>query len=405
MKLNSKGVAKLTLPPDKDEHFEWDDELPRFGCRLRRSAGGKVRKTLVVQYRHAGRSPRMTLGSSDVLDVEQARAAAKKILAKVALGDDPQADRIERRGKDRLSTRSVIEEYLAAKKSEVRRRTLDEARRYLLTGSYFKPLHSSPIDTVTRKDIAARLVAITREHGSITADKCRAVSSAFFVWAMRMGLVEHNPVIGTIRPQGPKPRERVLEDSELAAIWNVCGDDDYGRIVRLLILLGWRRQEVGGMRWGEFDDAGTWTIPSNRTKNGRAHAVPLPPMALDILATIPRMAYRDLLFGTRSPAGFTDWVQGKHDLDERLAGKAKRWRLHDLRRTFATRLCDLGVAPHVVEQMLNHVSGHRGGIAGVYNRSQYERDVRTALSLWCDHIHAITEGGERKVVAFPQHSV
>jgi integrase len=114
---------------------------------------------------------------------------------------------------------------------------------------------------------------------------------------------------------------------------------------------------------------------------------------------VPRRANRDHLFGSRSPSGLSHWY-AKDDLDQRLGGIAP-WRLHDLRRTCATRMADLGVQPHIIEAVLNHYSGHRAGVAGIYNRSPYEREVRAALALWADHIDSIVTGTERKVVAFP----
>ena len=150
---------------------------------------------------------------------------------------------------------------------------------------------------------------------------------------------------------------------------------------------------------GELDlERGTWTIPGRRTKNGRPHTLPLPAIASTIVTSTPRMAERGHLFGSRAH-GFTSWAHSKRDLDIRLGDRVEAWTLHDLRRSCATRMCDLGVQPHVVEQILNHQSGHRAGIVGVYNRSCYEREVRAALGLWNDHIRALVEGGERKVVA------
>ena len=288
MRLDAKTVAALKLDGKTDAIF-FDDSMAGFGYRLRRGSGGKVLRSWIVQYRRAGASRRILLGSAEVLSAEAARTAAKKVLAKVALGEDPQAERIDRRGKDKLSLRSVVDEYLAAKEREVRPRTLRELKRYLF-GSFFKPLHGMPVDTVTRRDIAARLVAITREHGAIVAVRARAALSTFFVWGMQMGIVENNPIIGTIQPKGGKPRDRTLSDTEVAAIWRGCEDDDYGRIVRLLILLGPRRSEVGGMCWREFDlESARWTLPASRSKNSRAHTLPLMPMALNIIKDVPRI--------------------------------------------------------------------------------------------------------------------
>ena len=331
-----------------------------------------------------------------MLSAEPARTAAKKVLAQVHLGEDPAADRRERREKDRLSFRSQVDEYLAVKAREVRPTTLREVTRYL-TGPYFRPLHGMAIDKVSRKDVASRLVAISRQHGDTVAAKARDTLGAFFVWAVQNGLLENNPTIGTRKPQTNKPRDRVLSDSELAAIWNACKDDDYGRIIRLLILLAARRSEIGGMAWSEIDvERGTWTLPAERSKNGRKHTLPLLPMALDIIKGVPRMVSRDQLFGARSEDGFASCDKGKAALDARAS--IAKWTPHDIRRAVATRLADIGIAPHIIEQILNHQSGHKAGPAGIYNRSSYEREVHNTLALWCDHVRILVAGGERKIV-------
>jgi integrase len=395
MRLDSKSVAALHLGGKKDViHF--DDAMPGFGFRLRLGGGGRVLRTWIVQYRRAGASRRVLLGSAEVLSAEQARAQAKKVLAKVALGADPQAERTERRKADRVTFRSVVEEYLADKKSDVRRHTLRQITRYLTSG-YFKPLHGMPADTVARKDVAARLLVIKREHSPIVAARARAALSAFFTWAMQMGLVENNPVIGSPMMDAGKPRERVLSDDEIARIWAACRDDDYGRIVRLLILLGARRQEVGGMTRDEIGEDGVWRLPAERSKNDRGHELPLVPMALAIIKDVPQIVGRQQLFGERSGRGFSPWDSSKQALDAR-SGVAD-WTLHDIRRTLSTRLHDLGVAPHFVEQILNH-QGHRGTVGGTYNKSPYANEVRAALALWADHVRSIVEGVERKVLAF-----
>jgi integrase len=395
MKLDSKTVAAFELGGRNDAIY-FDDALPGFGYRLRAGSAG-IRRSWIVQYRRAGRSRRVLLGPAAVLTAEQARAAAKKVLAKVALGEDPQADKTARRGKDRHILRALVDEYLAHKQSIVRPATFTNIAMYL-RGPYFKPLHAMPVDTITRRDVAARLVAITRDHGSIVAARARGALSAFYVWAMGNGLAEANPIIGTLRPADAEPRSRVLSDAELAAIWRASGDDAYGKVIKLLTLLAARRAEVGGMRWSELDlDRATWTIPPQRAKNKREHVLPLMPLALEVIASVPRRATRDHLFGSRSAEGLRHW-HAKVDLDRRLGSVVGPWRLHDLRRTAATRMADLGVQPHVVEAVLNHQSGTKGGVAGIYNRSSYDREVRAALALWADHVQALAAGGERKVI-------
>ena len=368
MKLDAKSVAALKLD-GKTDAIWFDEQLAGFGYRLRLGSGGQLRRSWVVQYRRAGGTRRVLLGSADVLSAAQARPAAQKILAQVALGEDPQADKASRRSADKLTLRSVVDEFLAVKETEVRPKTHGELKRYLAEGPYFRALHGMPIDTVTRKDVAAQLLAMTRRHGAATAALARGALSGFFAWAMTQGLAESNPVTGTAKLKTSTPRERVLSDDELARIWGACKDlGDYGIIVKLLIATGCRRGEVGGMCWGEINlDRGTWTIPGTRTKNGRAHSLPLTPLMLAAIADVPHRVARDQLFGVRGN-GYTAWGDGKAALDKRT-GIDVAWVVHDIRRSVATKMADIGIQPHIIEQILNHQSGHKSGVAGIYNRS------------------------------------
>ena len=391
MKLDAKSVAALKLDGKNDAIF-FDDDLRGFGYRIRLGANGKLRRSWVAQYKRTGATRRMSQ-SAEKLGAEQARGWAKKVLAKVALGEDPQADSRARRDRDSLTMRSQVTEFLAAKKPELAERTFIETTRYLTDPRYFGPLHKLPIDTITRRDIAARIVVIMRERGNPTATCARGTLSSFFTWCMKMGLTESNPTIGSVAPAGNGGRKRKLSDSELTSVWCACGDDDHGRIIRLLILTACRRAEIGDMSWSELDD-GTFTIPEARSKNGKAHTLPVLPMMSRIIRDVPHMAFRDQLFGVRG-RGFTSWAQGKTALDERSG--VTDWTVHDIRRSVATRMGDLGVQPHVIEAVLNH---QRGGVAGVYNKSPYANEVRAALALWEDHIHALLTGGERKIIPY-----
>jgi integrase len=186
----------------------------------------------------------------------------------------------------------------------------------------------------------------------------------------------------------------VLSDAELAAIWNACRNDAYGRIVKLLILTGARREEVGGMLWRELVDS-VWTLPTSRTKNRRELVLALPALAWSIIETTPRRELKDHVFGN-GPRGFNNWDEAKRALDQRC--RIADWRLHDLRRTAATRMADIGIQPHIIEAVLNHISGHKAGVAGVYNRSSYMREVRNALGAWADHVRQVTTGAPTVVV-------
>ena len=141
--------------------------------------------------------------------------------------------------------------------------------------------------------------------------------------------------------------------------------------------------------------------PRARTKNGREHTLPLPPLAWQIINSAPHIAGRNYWFGIRSQ-GFKSWGDGKADLDKALGDAVAPFVLHDIRRSVATKMADLGVQPHIIEQILNHQGGHKGGVAGIYNRSSYEREVKAALALWSDHVRALAEGGERVIMSMPE---
>ena len=117
--------------------------------------------------------------------------------------------------------------------------------------------------------------------------------------------------------------------------------------------------------------------------------MPLGPLAIGIIESVPRMVGRDNLFGSRDERGFTGWGLYKQRLDDRLGDRVAPWTLHDIRRTSCTRLADIGVEPHVIEAAVNHHSGHKAGVAGIYNRSRYEHQVKAALVMWDDHLRAM----------------
>jgi integrase len=272
------------------------------------------------------------------------------------------------------------------------RSSFNSAQRYL--EKHFAPLTSRPLVEIKRADVAAQLQIIIKDRGRLAASKARGTLSNLYVWSMGQGLCESNPVLGTIDPaEGVvQSRDRVLSDKELVQVWNACADDDFGKIVRLLILTGCRRDEIGSLRWSEIDlTAGTLTVAAERSKNRRTHCLILPSMALDILKSIPPRADRDFVFGQRG-GGFARWGYHTSALRDRLPASMPGWTLHDLRRTCATGMAEIGIEPHIVEAALNHVSGHKGGVAGVYNRAKYIEPMRVALQRWADHVAGILDG-------------
>jgi integrase len=374
--VTNQIAEQTACPPGKSEIIIFDEACPGFGFRVRASG---VRRW-IAQYETHGQTKRITIGSPDLFTAEQARRVARDQLAKARLGYDPAAEKAAERAAARLTLGGVIERYLADREGKLRPHSMRQLRYCLL--KWWKPLHGMPLHKITRRDVAAYL-----SGPPVAAARARSLLMMFYSWAMQQGLAEANPVFGTGIPDAHvRPRERVLSDAELARIWAACGDDAYGKVIRLLILTGCRRQEVGSMRWDELDqDKGTCTIAAERTKNGRAHTLSLAPMALEIVAAVPRWRDGEFLFGRRS--GYSTWGRGKSDLDHRAGIPA--WTVHDIRRSVATGMAEIGVQPHIVEAVLNHASGHKGGIAGIYNKATYEREMKAALAMWADHVRSL----------------
>jgi integrase len=342
MKLTADSVAALKMPAGKLDHIEWDDSLPGFGVRLR----GKT-KRWAVQYRVGKQQRRESLGDVRKVKLEDARKIARQRFAQVELGSDPAAERAQARAAanaPQLTFASVVARYLAAKEDVLRPNTFKAAKRYFT--AQWKPFADRPIDSIKRADVAARLQEIIKTNGRTSAARARGNLSTLFFWAMREGLCqsESNPVITTHDPdEGIMPRDRVLTDRELALVWRESGDGTFGSIVKLLILTGCRREEIGALKWSEIDlDTGMMTIPGTRTKNHRTLTLTLPGAAIAILQSIPRQEGRDNVFGIRR-GPFVGWGYAKLALDNRItiAERGKqlpRWVLHDLRRTMRTGL-------------------------------------------------------------------
>jgi integrase len=246
------------------------------------------------------------------------------------------------------------------------------------------------------------IVSVTNAGGAPTANRVRSSLSTFFNWAISHGLLDHNPVDGAPRHE-ERSRDRVLTPAELRLIWNNLEDNEYGSIVKLLALTAQRVTEIGALHWSEIG-ADQILLPGERTKNHRSHVVPLSAPATAIIAKQPKREGCDTLFG--SERGFTNWNFWKERLDGAITqangGKPlPRWTTHDLRRTAATMMADdLGIQPHIIEAVLNHVSGHKAGVAGIYNRASYLREKRAALNVWGDRLLAIAEGRASNVTPF-----
>jgi integrase len=390
---NARDVAALVPDPAKADEVVWAKGMAGFGVRLR-----GARKSWIIQYRIHGRQRRESLGDVHKVELDAARRIAKQRFAKIELGQDPAAERARAKAAaaaTKVTVGFLADGFLAARQKFVRPSTFTAASLYLTR--HWKPLRDRPAAAITRADVAACMQGIVRQHGPIAAARARTYLLAAFKWGMGEGLVENNPVIATDNPgRGARARSRVLSDQELIAVWKACaGDSDFDRIVRLLILLGTRRQEIGSLTWSELDlDAGTLTLPAHRSKNHHALELPLSEAAVAILRSVPRRD-SDYVFGD-GKAGFTSWSPHVTALKQRLGAAVPPFVLHDLRRSFRTGLGRLGVRPDISELLLNHV---KTGVSATYDRYSYHGEKHAALALWAEHIIALAEGRKPKLRA------
>ena len=385
MKLNQKLVDRIETSEDR---VVWDDDAPGLGLRVQ---AGK--RTWIVRYRVGGSSRQKSLDGN--LPLKRARIRAAEIRTGASGGTDivaagRAAAAEARRKADDAKSRSlgaIVDLYLAASVERLRPASLRVARSYLR--GQWAALHERPADDLTRREIVTVLEPYA---GRTTAIQLLRHLSACLSWAMERGLLEKNTAIGVKPPAERAARERVLSNEEIRTLWRATdgaatgAEREFHAIVRLSLLLGQRRAEIGGMQWSEIDlDRELWSLPGNRTKNGQPHSLPLPRQAWEILRAQPRAGQH--VFGRR---GFTSWDRRKARLDAAL--NLPPWVLHDLRRTVVTGMAEIGIQPHIVEAVVNHISGHKAGVAGTYNKALYSQEKRAAMQRWADHVERVVAG-------------
>jgi integrase len=383
------------------------------GLCLRISAHGKRTWTLRIKGQDGG-FRRFGLGDfTDAHGLAWARREAEKLRQQVRHdGRDPHQERKERAAaraakaeRDHFTLGVLVEDWRDRHLDEWRPRYAAEAVRALRTAfadRWGKPAEElnratviRTLDGLTRADKPGRRRPGIRSTGNAIAGRTVAYGRACFAWAMKLEKVATNPFLALPLPGASPARDRVLTDDELAAIWRAAEatPGSFGRLVQLLILTGQRREEVAQMAWPEITpDRQTWTIPGSRTKNGKPHLVPLSEMARGLLPAEPDAAERDtdLVFPGQRGTPFSGWSKSKAQIDKDSG--VTGWRIHDLRRTLATGLQALGVRLEVTEAVLNHISGSRAGIVGVYQRHEWAAEKRAALDAWAERVRGMLDG-------------
>lgn len=359
MKLTDLSIKALCVPTGQRTFF--DDSLTGFGVRVSTKA-----KTFVLvageprRWRKIGRYP--------IVSLSQAREKAKRILAGIQLGE-PQTS---------LTFSEAFKEYEERHLIRIRKTTAYEQARILRVR--FEPrLGDRRLEDLTARDVAPIVDAVPTVY-SARAAFCGA--RMFFNWCVRQDYLARSPISRLSPRKRPEARDRVLTDSELVRVWNASSEGVYGAIVRLLILTGQRRAQIAGLR-PEFITGDILTWPPDMMKGNRKHFVPLSPMVAGLLPTILE----------NSP--FQQWSPAKLKLDKAVG--FSDWKLHDLRRTFATKLAEMGIAPHIIERIIAHQTGVISGVTAIYNRASYVPEMKSALLVFEEKLQTLlsnTEGAD-----------
>lgn len=389
--------------------FIWDDEVRGFGLKVT-PAG---RKIFVLQYRMGGRGTprRHTIGTYGSLTPAQARDIAADLKHQIAKGTDPRQSKIqyaidrEREADPANTINGLIDIFTSKHLSGLKS---GEDVRKLLEREVRPQWGTRETAHVGRRDVVDLLNDIEDRAGPYARNHATAAIRKMFNWATARNPDLPNPT-GRLAMNPVTERDRVLSDDEIREIW-VATDrlmSIFCPFTRILLLTAQRRNEVAGMTWSELGDINKaiWSIPASRTKNGIAHEVPLSTAATEILKKMPRLG--PYVFTTDALTSISGFSKFKHSLDTTILAlreksglridattqdiaTPQRWTLHDLRRTAATIMAKRGAPPHVVERVLNHISGTITGVAKIYNRHEYWDERRAAIESLSDYIRKIT---------------
>jgi integrase len=391
--LSDRSVR--ALKPSGAQADYMDTSLRGFGLRIFASG----RKTFFFRYSVRGQGRRLTIGDyGPGLSLEAARTRAKAVIGELAAGGDPQGERAARRAA--MTFAELADAYLAGHaRPRMKPRSLAEEQR-VIAHDLLPAWGQLTAESIQRRDVAALLQAIVARGAEVQANRTRGVLSRIFGYAMEHQVVEISPVLGVRKPTPERSRDRVLKPAEIRALWALweAEGSQVSVLYRMLLLTGQRKTLVTEMRWEHIEES-WWSLPKEVTKNRLAHRVYLVPQAQALLAAIPRDSA--WVFASERAAGKPlGWVN-KAKERYRAASGIPDWRPHDLRRTMATEMGDLGISQETIGRVLGHV---QRGVTAVYDRAKREHQVSAAMLAWGRRLEEIVHGepaGERRVLAFP----
>lgn len=405
MKLTAPTVEKMG---GADRRMEIPDDLCTGLYLVVQTTG---RKGWQVRYRHGGVHRRMTLGAFPTLSLAAARARAREVMAAASEGRDPaeevKAAKAPKVADDRDLVRSLIKDFHKRHLSTLK--TGDAVKREL-DRHVVAAWGDRDVASITRRDVIELLDGIADSGRVVSANRVRAYLGKFFAWCIQRDILPLSPVAGVKPVAREASRDRVLSDAEVRWLWQACEAEGFpwGPMGQILLLTGQRLSEVARMTDSEIEGS-LWRLPAARTKNGRAHSVPLSDAALAVLEAVPRIkSAAGYVFTTSGETPVSGFHKAREHLARRMAeiAAAERgqpvpidhWTFHDLRRTAATGMARIGIPVRVTEAVLNHVSGTGGGIVAVYQRHDFADEKQAALGAWSRLVLQLIEGKPDNVV-------
>jgi len=376
--FDDDSIAKHVRECTKTDTWAWDTQTSGLGLRVRCGDAGQS-VTWYVGYTIHGDSRRDPIGKFSDLKLEDARNQVYELrrdLGKI----DPRAEKAKREAEATSikTLREASEAFLA--KFVGRPNTRRAHERYLrgsdLNPSYFVTLLDKPIKHITRAQISERLNVITKGSSKHVAKQARTSLLMVYRFACGEGWVDNIDVVAGTHDPSPKkgqtPRQRKLSDAELVTVWQAAP-----ALIKLLILTGCRREEVGALCWSEIHDA--WYLPASRTKTNEARTIPLSPAVRAILAGIEVVPQRDRVFGPIA------WSRVK----AQLPALDTPWTLHDLRRTMRSGLSRLGISDEIAEHCIGH---KRELLIRTYSVDERLEQQAKAFDLWAAHVEGLVNG-------------
>jgi integrase len=379
MKKNLTSLfVESVKPPATGQVDFWDQRIRGFGLRI--SYAGT--KTWMCMYRLGRRQRRFKIGTYPPLTLADAREMARNALADVQKGYDPAE--MKRAAVAAGSFGELVNQYMAHCEQHNRARTVSE--KWLMVRSRLMPIwQHRPAASITRKEIVELVTSIGRVRGNRLA----ALISSIFSYALDHEIVSATPAIRIPKPGVERARERRLTSPEIGILWDSLDSESptIAGIFRLALLTAQRRGEIAGMRWDELDlDNAWWTLPAKRTKANRMHRVPLVPTAVEIIRSV-QSGPHDLVYVFRGKRVGTPVAHLDRALDRVRERSGIDFWLHDLRRTAATIMAELGVPGSTISRVLNHAIP--GVTARHYDHYSYDAEKREALLKLEQHILGI----------------